>query len=223
MQKMFILSAAAAAVLTAGSAYADTIATATRDLNVRAGPGTPNPIVGVIGSGQSVNVIRCLESGRWCTVAFGGGEGWVSSNYLTSETGSDTVVLSQRSADSGVRVVRRADNGGGGTVALVGAAGGVVAGAIAGGPVGAAIGGAAGLVAGGTTGQVIDPPRRVRTYVTSHRIEPVELQGEVVVGTDVPDTVELQRIPDYRYRYAYLNDEPVLVEPGSRRIVYVME
>ena len=36
------------------------------------------------------------------------------------------------------------------------------------------------------------------------------------------ETVEIREIPDYEYRYVYVNGQPVLVEPESRRIVYVM-
>ena len=90
-----------------------------------------------------------------------------------------------------------------------------------GGPIGAAVGGAAGVIAGGTTGAVLDPPRRVRTYVSSHRVQPVYLDNQITVGSSLPDTVELREIPDYRYRYVYVNDQPMLVDPGSRRIVYV--
>ena len=42
------------------------------------------------------------------------------------------------------------------------------------------------------------------------------------VGASLPETVVLREIPDYEYRYVYLNNQPVLVEPSSRRIVYVM-
>jgi uncharacterized protein YraI len=69
---------------------------------------------------------------------------------------------------------------------------------------------------------VIDPPERVRTYVTSNRVEPVYLDDDIVVGADLPETVVLSDIPDYDYRYVYVNDRPVLVEPDTRRIVYVM-
>ena len=69
---------------------------------------------------------------------------------------------------------------------------------------------------------MIDPPENVRTYVTSNQIEPVYLDGEVVVGAGLPETVELREIPDYEYRYVYVNGQPVLVEPDTRRIVYVV-
>src|SRR5690606_21282978 len=98
-----------------------------------------------------------------------------------------------------------------------GAAGGAVVGALIGGPVGAAVGGALGA----TTGAVIDPPESARTYVTSNPLDPVYLEGEVVVGAQVPDTVSIQTIPDYEYSYAYINGVPVLISPQDRQIVYV--
>jgi len=219
MRKLLILSAATAALMAAGSAYADTMATATRDVNVRAGPSSSNPVIGMIGSGQSVNINGCVQRGRWCTVAFDGGEGWVSSRYLSGDFDAGQVVVTEQPTAS-IRTVRPASPATG-TGALVGGAGGAVAGAVIGGPVGAVVGGAAGVIAGGTTGAVLDPPRRVRTYVSSHRVRPVYLDSDISVGTSLPDTVELREIPDYQYRYTYLNDQPVLVDPGSRRIVYV--
>jgi Protein of unknown function (DUF1236)/Bacterial SH3 domain len=219
MRKLLILSAATAALMSAGAAYADTMAMASRDLNVRAGPGTMNPVVGVIGSGQSVNIQGCEQSGRWCTVVFDGGEGWVSAKYLSGGFDAGQVVVTEQPTGA-IRTVRPASPAAG-TGALVGGAGGAVAGAVIGGPVGAAVGGVAGVIAGGTTGSVLDPPRRVRTYVSSHRMEPVYLNDRITVGSSLPDTVELREIPDYQYRYVYVNDRPMLVEPRSRRVVYV--
>jgi hypothetical protein len=97
---------------------------------------------------------------------------------------------------------------------------GAVAGAFIGGPVGAAVG----AVAGGAVGATViePPPEEVRTYVTTNRVDPIYLEGEVVVGAGLPETVELREIPDYEYRYVYVNEQPVLVEPQSRRIVYVL-
>jgi len=43
----------------------------------------------------------------------------------------------------------------------------------------------------------------------------------VVVGASLPQTVVLNNVPDYRYQYVYVNDTPVLVDPLTRRIVYV--
>lgn len=223
MKRMNIaLAAATALAAMTGGAFAQSVM-ATTDLNVRAGPGPEHPVIGVIGAGQSANLEGCLEGSKWCTVQFNGGAGWAYSDYLTSDMGGQTVVLSQRSADSGVRVVAPPPaTDGQKTGAITGAAGGAVAGAIVGGPVGAAIGGIIGTAAGGTAGSVIDPPTTVRTYVQSQQVDPVYLDGEVVVGGTLPDTVELREVPDYEYRYVYINGQRALVDPGSRQIVYVM-
>ncbi|HEY6630363.1 MAG TPA: DUF1236 domain-containing protein [Rhizobiaceae bacterium] len=224
MHTKFIVSAAAGALLAmSGAAFAQSAVVATTDLNVRSGPSPQHPVVGVLGAGQSVQLDGCMQGSKWCVVALEGGQGWVYSDYLTGDFGGQQIVLTERPADSGVRVVEApADVDGGATGAVTGGVTGAVAGALIGGPVGAVVGGGAGFVAGGAAGQVIDPPERVRTYVSSNQIDPVYLDGEVVVGAGLPETVVLRDIPDYEYRYVYVNGQPVLVEPSSRRIVYVM-
>jgi len=224
MHTKFLVSAAAGSLLAmTGAAFSQSAVVATTDLNVRAGPSPQHQVVGVLGAGQSVQLDGCMQGSKWCVVAFDGGQGWVYSDYLAGDFGGQQVVLTERPADSGVRVVEApADVDGGATGAVTGGVTGAVAGALIGGPVGAVVGGGAGFVAGGAAGQAIDPPERVRTYVSSNQIDPVYLDGEVVVGAGVPDTVALREIPDYEYRYVYVNGQPVLVEPSSRRIVYVM-
>jgi hypothetical protein len=37
----------------------------------------------------------------------------------------------------------------------------------------------------------------------------------------LPADVALQPVPDYEYQYAYVNRVPVLVQPQTRRIVYI--
>jgi hypothetical protein len=214
MRKLLVLSAAAAALISASSAYADTMAVATRDVNVRAAPASSSDVIGRLGNGESVEINGCVQNGRWCSVAFDGGEGFVSSRYLAGDFDAGQMIIAEQPTAS-IRTTRPSSPATG-TGALVGGAGAVI-----GGPIGAAVGGAAGVIAGGTTGAVLDPPRRVRTYVRSHRVEPVYLDDQVVVGSSLPDTVELRDIPDYQYRYVYVNDQPMLVDPGSRRIVYV--
>lgn len=219
--RMILASSILTLALTA-SAGAQSSAVATTDLNVRAGPGPQYPVVGMIGAGQAADLKGCLENSKWCSVATTGGEGWVYSDYLTGTFGGNAVVLTDRPADSGIAVLTPPEKGGGDAGALVGGATGAIAGAIIGGPVGAAVGGAAGTIAGGATGTVIDPPQKVREYVKVHTIEPVYLDGEVVVGAGLPDTVELREVPDYEYRYVYVNGQPVLVDNTSRKIVYIV-
>lgn len=224
MHSKLLVSAAVGALLAlTGAAFGQSAVVATTDLNIRAGPGPQHQVLGVIGAGQSATLNGCLEGSKWCVIAFENGDGWVYSDYLAGDFGGTRVVVTQRPANSGVRIVEApADVDGGATGAVTGGVTGAVAGAIIGGPVGAVVGGGAGAVAGGAAGTVIDPPERVRTYVTTNQVEPVFLDGEVVVGAGLPETVALREIPDYEYRYVYVNGQPVLVEPGSRRIVYVM-
>jgi uncharacterized protein YraI len=212
--------AATAIAMIAGTAYAQSMVAATTDLNVRAGPGPGHPVIGVIGAGQTTTLNGCLENGKWCSVSTSKGEGWVYSDYLTGEFGGKQVVLTERPADSGVTVLK--DKGGGDSGAVAGGVTGAIAGALIAGPVGAAVGGAAGAVAGGAAGTVIDPPEKVRTYVTTNKVDPVYLEGEVVVGAGLPETVELREIPDYEYRYVYVNGQPVLVDATTRRIVHIV-
>lgn len=215
MKRLMILSAAAIAIGAAYPAMAE-MATATTDLNVRAGPGTANPVIGTIGAGQSVDVGACTEG--WCSVAMSNGEGWVSSKFLAGAGGTHVIISNEQT--SAVRTNRPSSDGAGAGF-VAGGATGAVAGAIVGGPVGAAVGGVGGAIVGASAGTVLDPPAQVRTYVTTNQMRPVYLDGDIVVGSTLPGTVELREVPDYEYRYVYVNDRPMLVEPGSRKIVYV--
>lgn len=201
--KPTLLLPAVAGTLLAFSApsFAETAVSAATDLNVRAGPGPQYPVIGVIDAGQSTVLRGCLENSKWCSISDSGGEGWVYADYLVGDFGGQDIVLSQRPAGSDVVVVDPPAAGGAGDVVIDDTTGAIIA---------------------GDAGPAIEPPGEVRSYVTSHRIEPVYLDGEVVVGGSLPDTVDLTEIPDYEYRYVYVNGQPVLVEPSSRRIVYVV-
>lgn len=106
---------------------------------------------------------------------------------------------------------------------VTGAAGGAVTGAVVGGPVGAAVGGVVGAIAG----TAIDPPpERVVTYVRQAPVpaERVVVQEHVVVGEPLPQTVVIQQIPENpNYAYAVVNQQRVIVEPSSRRVVQVID
>lgn len=220
--KMIRILPVAAMAFTAMTAIASaqTAVTATTDLNVRGGPGPQYPVVGMIGAGKSADLGGCLENSKWCQVATANGPGWVYSDYLSVDmNGTASVVTESRAAVPAVTYEE--PQGGGGAVA--GGATGAVAGAIIGGPIGAVVGGVAGAAVGGTAeGLASPPPEQVVTYVRSNQAQPVYLDGEVVVGASLPESVVLTEVPDYEYRYVYVNGQPVLVEPGSRRIVYVV-
>ena len=103
-----------------------------------------------------------------------------------------------------------------------GAAGGAVTGAIVGGPVGAAVGG----VAGAVVGTVIDPPpQKVVTYVREAPAPSarVVVKEKIVVGQPLPETVVVTPVPESpKYAFAVVNDERVIVEPSSRKVIQVI-
>ncbi|MER9134468.1 DUF1236 domain-containing protein, partial [Mesorhizobium sp. M0768] len=73
---------------------------------------------------------------------------------------------------------------------------------------------------------VIEPQQEtiVREYVKKQPLASVQLPGlELNVGSTLPDTVELHEVPDVKYRYVVVDNQTVLVDPGTRRIVKVIE
>ncbi|MBY2945076.1 DUF1236 domain-containing protein [Rhizobium leguminosarum] len=106
---------------------------------------------------------------------------------------------------------------------VTGAAGGAATGAIVGGPVGAAVGG----IVGGVAGSVIDPPpQQVVTYVQQAPAPTtrVVVKEKVVVGQPLPETVVVTPVPDDpKYAYAIVNDQRVIVEPSSRKVIQVIQ
>ncbi|MDN5926954.1 MAG: DUF1236 domain-containing protein [Hyphomicrobiales bacterium] len=206
MKNILVSAGAGAALLAfAGVAAADTMVSATTDLNVRAGPGPEYQVIGFLGAGQQAPLTGCLKNSRWCTVSTANGNGWVYSDYLAAEEQGQRVVITQRPA--GIVVPDVTYDGPAAQVETT------VTSDI--------VGPEDDMAAGGAIG-TIEPPTEVRTYVVDHRRDPVYLNGEVVVGAGVPDNVELTEIPDYQYRYVDVNGQPVLVDPQTRRIVYIV-
>jgi hypothetical protein len=112
--------------------------------------------------------------------------------------------------------------------AAAGAATGAVGGAIIGGPVGAVVGAGVGAIAGGTMGSISAQDQAyVRGYVVQNRRPSVRVQGDVAVGATLPQQVAVYPVegnPAFsNYRYTWVNDRAVLVDPASRRIIYVVE
>jgi hypothetical protein len=101
--------------------------------------------------------------------------------------------------------------------------GGAVTGALIGGPVGAAVGGVLGVTAGAA---INPPPREVVTYVEEQPVPATQIvvKQRVRVGTPLPEAVVIERVPDNdRYAYAFVNDQRVIVEPRSRKVIKIVE
>jgi hypothetical protein len=114
-------------------------------------------------------------------------------------------------------------------IAQSGVAGGAVGGAIVGGAVGGPVGAAVGAAAGATAGGIAEDVRpRFHSYVVERKHPSYRYQQEVRVGAVLPDSgVTYYEVPhEYgttQYRYTVVNDRTVLVDPGTHRIVQVVE
>ncbi len=209
-----LLGGSVAGILLATTALADTSATAITDLNMRSGPGPMHSVVSVIPEGATVSVDGCLGDADWCRVSRDGTDGWAYGAYLNIEVEAEPVPIAAPEARQTIRIIERQETG---NTTATGGAMGAIAGAIIAGPPGALIGAAAGLGAGA----LAEPTTREITYVRENPVDPIYLEGEVVVGASLPETIVLTPVPDSEFTYAYVNHVPVIVEPDERRIVYV--
>ncbi len=206
-----------AGVLMAGTAMAQTTATAWTDLNLRAGPGANYVIQDVIAANDEVTVNGCLAEANWCKVNYNGAEGWAYGDYLTVPVEGEVVALYPNREVVEVQTVTYENENQGEAALTLGAMGAAAGALIVGGPVAVAAGAALGIVGGAA----VEPDQTVITYVTQNPVEPVFVNGEVVVGAGVPDAVTLYPVPDADLQYVNLNGQYVFVEPEDRRIVYI--
>ena len=75
---------------------------------------------------------------------------------------------------------------------------------------------------------VIEPQQEtvIKEYVTNHQVKTVEVPNvKIAVGAALPETVELHTIdaPNVTYRYVNVNGTTVLVDPGTRKVVRVLD
>ncbi|NNH68200.1 DUF1236 domain-containing protein [Rhizobium laguerreae] len=67
-------------------------------------------------------------------------------------------------------------------------------------------------------------PGEVKTYVEKQETPSVTFEGDVAVGTALPDTVEIHSIPDQPdYGYVVVNKKRVLVNPKTRTVIEVIQ
>ncbi len=75
-----------------------------------------------------------------------------------------------------------------------------------------------------TTGSTVVLPGEVRTYVMEQSVPSVVYDGDIAVGTTLPDTVEVHTVPNVDgYAYTVINDRRVIVEPQTHRVIQVLE
>ncbi len=167
----------------------------TAHLNVRSGPGTQYPVLGMMEYNVPANITGCIADYSWCAVSVAGVSGWVSSEYLVLN--QDGEIKQITGPDSGLPLVEAAV-----TEVVAPAAVGVVV-------------GADGHV------EAIVPEPAVIEYIAATPVNPYAVHGEIVVGAIVPAEVTLYEVPGSPYVYTILNSVRVLVEPSSRAIVYI--
>ena len=84
-----------------------------------------------------------------------------------------------------------------------------------------------------TTGSItIAPEQRTVIRQRLSTAKPVTVKESITVGATVPETVELQTVPDTivsdipsvkGYSYFVYNDDVVLVDPRTRKVVTIVE
>src|SRR3954447_15709597 len=84
----------------------------------------------------------------------------------------------------------------------------------------------AGVGAAAAQDVVIQPEQEtvIKEYVKKQPLASVKLPGvELNVGTALPDTVELHEVPNVKYSYTVIDNRTVVVDPGTRKIVKVID
>ena len=182
-------------------AAAAIVASAMTPLNIRSGPGPQYAVIGFIPDRGQAMITGCIQGSLWCQVSFNGKQGWAYSQYMTATlSGRSLAVAEMRDIPP---VIYQAP------VTTVGSAvpAPIVTETLVAPQPGAPL--------------ALTPPPQVGSYIVSHPVTPAYLNGEVVVGAGVPEDVVLSPVPGSDYDYAYLNSQPVLVEPSTRQVVYV--
>ncbi|MER9669554.1 DUF1236 domain-containing protein [Mesorhizobium sp. M0203] len=84
----------------------------------------------------------------------------------------------------------------------------------------------AGVGAAAAQDVVIDPEQEtvIKEYVKKQPLASVKIPGvELNIGSTLPDTVELHEVPNVKYRYVVVDNRTVVVDPGTRKIVKVIQ
>lgn len=184
-------------LLAAGPALAIT-GFSTTHLNLRTGPGTQYPVVGVMERNVPSSITGCLSDYSWCAINVAGVSGWASAEYLVVDQDGKIQQVEIHGSKMGIPVV--AAEGFAEVVApahvgvLVGADGHV---------------------------EAIVPEPAVVAYIAATPVKTVHVQGEIVVGAVVPAAVQLYAVPGSAYGHVVLNGVPVLVDPNTRAVIYI--
>ncbi|CDX62118.1 conserved exported hypothetical protein [Mesorhizobium plurifarium] len=84
----------------------------------------------------------------------------------------------------------------------------------------------AGIGAAAAQDVVIAPEQEtvIKEYVHKKPLASVKVPGvELSIGSTLPDTVELHEVPNVKYDYVVVDNRTVIVDPGTRKIVKVLD
>ncbi|RWI13527.1 DUF1236 domain-containing protein [Mesorhizobium sp.] len=84
----------------------------------------------------------------------------------------------------------------------------------------------AGIGAATAQDVVIAPEKEtvIREYVKKQPLASVKIPGvELNIGSTLPETVELHEVPDTEYRYVVVDNRTVVVDPGTRKIIKIID
>lgn len=202
-RKTILIAALAANSALAVPASAEIIAKAITPLNVRSGPGPEYSIIGAIPDRGHTTIIGCIQGSLWCQVSYNGRQGWAYSQYLMASLSGRSLAVAERLTEIPTVAYQPPRETVGSAAVRPAITGTLIERPVAAEPL------------------VIAPPPNVGTYVVDHPLAPVYLNGEVVEGVGLPETVELSPVPGSDYDYAFVNNVPVLVEPSTRRVRYI--
>ena len=82
-----------------------------------------------------------------------------------------------------------------------------------------------------TTQVTIAPEQRtkIKSYVTTQKVQPITVKEKVVVGATLPADVTLQTVPSdwgtdvTKYRYVYVDNHVAFVDPSSRKVITIVD
>lgn len=169
---------------------------ATVHLNIRTGPGEQYPIAGEMRWNTEGEVSGCTADYMWCHIATAHGIGWAAAHYLTTDTNRGPQTIESDGAQVGIPVVVPE------AVTVVGAVTPVPAGTA--------------LI------EAVTPEAAVIEYVKANPVAPIQVTGEIVVGAILPAELVLYEVPSSEYQYVVVNGATVLVEPATRKVVYIV-
>jgi hypothetical protein len=71
---------------------------------------------------------------------------------------------------------------------------------------------------------IVTVPSEVDAYVVKEKTPSVTVEREVIIGSELPNTVTLHRVPKYDdFSYAVVNKRRVIVDAKTRRVVKIIE